>query len=700
MEVLMNHLLGRFGIPLILVAITFPAIGSETAELIKEGRALWEAKDYEAAARVYDGLIESDPTCADARYGRGLCHASQGDFDAAIRDFDEAIRLRPDEADAYLNRGKAQLGKGECVLAIEDFSRVIELKPDAIEPVDLRAKACMAADRMDDALRDLTRIIKAKPDSAEALALALRSVIHFNSRNYDEAIADADAALVIDPYSVQAYTTRGRVRHDTGDFDAAIDDSTRALALDPRRVEARYIRGLSYFKKGDDDEAIENLSECVRRYAKESPAFKVEVHRVRGAAFDRIGKKAAAEADFNEAQRLRLTDETDPTVVLLKAYQIIQASDFRAALEQFDKALRLDPKSTAAYLGRAASLQSLGRYGDAILDYTAVIRLEPTKADGYLLRGLAYSMQGEDRHALGDYTTAIRLDPQSPAAYIGRSDAYRKQGDFEAAIADATEGIRLESSPGMAYRMRCLASMDKGDFKRAVADADEVVRLAPEEEGSYELQFTALKNAGDFQQLVDAMTRGIEQLPESSKLYELRGEAYARLQREDEAQRDRERAVEIDPDCAVRHVAIAYKKYEAKDYDAALSESEIAMVLDPTSVLARFLRGCAHGSKGNLKKAIADYEACQQMYADETDQLKTQVDEAHAAAVAHQNKAKLPGVTWPAAPHDHFGHTKKREEPQEKTSADAAKDPAILSILDAGIGSSLSGECWAGFKNE
>ena len=52
----------------------------------------------------------------------------------------------------------------------------------------------------------------------------------------------------------------------------------------------------------------------------------------------------------------------------------------------------------------------LGRYQEAIADYTRAIELEPDHADFYQERGVAYESAGDDVRAMEDYLTAILLD--------------------------------------------------------------------------------------------------------------------------------------------------------------------------------------------------------------------------------------------------------------------------------------------------
>ena len=50
------------------------------------------------------------------------------------------------------------------------------------------------------------------------------------------------------------------------------------------------------------------------------------------------------------------------------------------AIEDYDRAIRLDPDDAAAYFGRSEAKAELGRYDEAIEDFDRGVRLEPDMA--------------------------------------------------------------------------------------------------------------------------------------------------------------------------------------------------------------------------------------------------------------------------------------------------------------------------------
>jgi tetratricopeptide (TPR) repeat protein len=92
------------------------------------------------------------------------------------------------------------------------------------------------------------------------------------------------------------------------------------------------------------------------------------------------------------------------------------------ALEDFNRAIDIDPTRADGFLGRANALNTLKRYEEALPDYNRAIEIEPTLANAYVNRGSAYSHLGQYEKAIADYEKGLELDPEidDPPGFIKR----------------------------------------------------------------------------------------------------------------------------------------------------------------------------------------------------------------------------------------------------------------------------------------
>jgi tetratricopeptide (TPR) repeat protein len=82
------------------------------------------------------------------------------------------------------------------------------------------------------------------------------------------------------------------------------------------------------------------------------------------------------------------------------------------ALEDFNRAIDIKPQIAAGYLGRANTLNIMGRYQEAIEDYDRTLEINSKLANAYVNRGSAYSHLGEYKKAIADYEKGLELDPK------------------------------------------------------------------------------------------------------------------------------------------------------------------------------------------------------------------------------------------------------------------------------------------------
>jgi len=92
------------------------------------------------------------------------------------------------------------------------------------------------------------------------------------------------------------------------------------------------------------------------------------------------------------------------------------------ALENFNRAISIDPTHTDGYLGRANTLNTLGRYQEALIDYNRVIEMNPEIANAFVNRAIAYSHLKAYEKAIADYEKGLELDPEidDPPGFLER----------------------------------------------------------------------------------------------------------------------------------------------------------------------------------------------------------------------------------------------------------------------------------------
>jgi tetratricopeptide (TPR) repeat protein len=154
---------------------------------------------------------------------------------------------------------------------------------------------------------DKETVPKAAPAEAEvgdAQAATRRGQTLARSGKAEEARAEFDRAIAIDPYNAQALYSRGLLHQSEQRHQPAIDDFTAANGLTPQRAEPLLARAVSYLALDKIKEAAADLDEAVQADPQNG-----QIWTTRGLAYERLGDKAKAAGSYSRAINLRPRDE-------------------------------------------------------------------------------------------------------------------------------------------------------------------------------------------------------------------------------------------------------------------------------------------------------------------------------------------------------------------------------------------------------
>ncbi|CAK8993101.1 TPR repeat-containing protein MJ0941 [Durusdinium trenchii] len=180
----------------------------------------------------------------------------------------------------------------------------------------------------------------------------------------------------------------------------------------------------------------------------------------------------------------------------------------KEAIQNYDKAIELNPEYCVAVFRRGRSKRALGRYEEAIMaiqDYDKAIELDPNDA------AMTFFARGP-RHALGRYEEAIEdfykdideLDPNDAETFFSRNPTLQeaiedleKAFELEEAIKDYDydKAIELDPNDAVAFRNRGYSKQSLHQHQEAIKDYDKAIELDPNDA-------VAFRNRGYCKQIV------------------------------------------------------------------------------------------------------------------------------------------------------------------------------------------------------
>ena len=111
---------------------------------------------------------------------------------------------------------------------------------------------------------------------------------------------------------------------------------------------------------------------------------------------------------------------------------------------QLLKSRHLGRKELAlVYNHRAMAYYRKKQFKRAISDFTKAVRLRPRDLIVRLNRGVVFERMGQYGRAIANYSIAIEQDPEFSLAYFNRANVFEAKGDLNAAIADYKVAIKL-----------------------------------------------------------------------------------------------------------------------------------------------------------------------------------------------------------------------------------------------------------------
>ena len=196
---------------------------------------------------------------------------------------------------------------------------------------------------------------------------------------------------------------------------------------------------------------------------------------------------------------------------------------YTLAIENFTKAIDLNPNYVEAYYNRGAAYNAKDEFDHAIEDYNTALMLKPKVAEVYYNRGTVYDKKGEPDRAIVDFNTAIKLKSDFALAYNSRGGSYGKKGEHNRSIADFTKAIDLNPNYTEAYYNRGLAYSNTGQLARAIADYNAVIALNPSYAIVYYNRGVVRLHLGEWEKaradLMDAKSMGVDIIAEFHYFY-------------------------------------------------------------------------------------------------------------------------------------------------------------------------------------
>ena len=348
------------------LAQTYP---KSTPIKVNYAQILMTRGEYDKA----DGIVK-DLTKADANNPQvAVLNAStlmhQGKNDEAFNLLQTAAKNNPDNADVHTLLGFAAAQKGNLDLAEKSYREAVQR-----DPRNLNAE------------RGLAEIANSKGDKAQLRDIATHTMQYF-------------------PMLPEPYIWRGTAEANDKQYDQAAADFQQALKLNPKQATALAELGQVRLRQGKIAEGKAMLEQAVENDPS-SEALNVLV------AMDLQAKQPAAAINRIQQQISRgkpnagLYDELSTAQML--------THDLNGAMDSSKKAMDLDPNDLIARRNFTQAAMAQGQIAPAMNMWEGYVASHPRDPQGPTMLGLLYEAAGDSGNAIKSYQKSLSLNPNQP----------------------------------------------------------------------------------------------------------------------------------------------------------------------------------------------------------------------------------------------------------------------------------------------
>jgi tetratricopeptide (TPR) repeat protein len=390
-----------------------------------------------------------------------------------------------------------------------------------------------------------------RPVDDRVIAYANRSRVYFNRAKPDLALADAEAAVQLNPRSVPALLARASARQRMGSFDLALADLNQAIEIDPANPAVFTSRGILK----NDQKAW-----------------------------------TAAQADFNQAIALR-PDFAPAYVGRARSY--IETADLDKAMADLNMAISINPSVQNAFFWRGQVYRRKGDVDKAIEDFTRSIAQAPQADLGsYYARGQLFSAKGDYARAIADYNRFLAIKPDNQEV--------QRQRDLAVGMQTELAKIRGTPPPAQATPQTLPPAAMAGTMPALVPPAFVSSQLVG--------QAQQLFNQRKFAEALTPLNQALAGDPHNEPALRLRAASLLGLRRLAEARLDLNELVRLKPNEAPLLALRGMTAIGLNQPDQAVADVNLAITLDPNNALAYLGRGVIKRGSGKLQDAVADFD--------------------------------------------------------------------------------------------
>lgn len=440
-----------------------------------------QRSDWKNGARALDEIIRLEPKNPDMYINRAFVRYNIDNLNGALADYNYALELNPENLPAVYNRALLRYEVRDFNGAFDDFSKVIKADPGNFHALYNRALISLDLRRWKQAIADFTAISKKYPKFYP---------IYYGIAQAKQALGDQNGAIKMVLYAE--------------DMVRKYVDNPKRNPLDRPTIQPGIFnnKGMRQDEDEDDLDVMERFNRLITIDTSEETTLQYD-DKIKGRVQDREmkielepmfalslfdGRTSLRPTTnyFNEIEELNrrklLPGTLYVTNTAAESLSEERADELFSILDTYNANIASGNARPVDYLGRAVTNILLKNYRAAVDDLDKAIELNPNFTAAWLAR--AYAKKGallshdpaekllpyNDRDILADLDKALALNPRLIYAIYNKGNVLYAAGDFTSALAQFSKALEINPEFAEALYNRGLTYLALGNREKAFTD--------------------------------------------------------------------------------------------------------------------------------------------------------------------------------------------------------------------------------------
>ncbi|KAG2201499.1 hypothetical protein INT46_007772 [Mucor plumbeus] len=440
--------------------------------------------------------------------------------------------------------------------------------------------------KYDSAIRLYTQAIRFL---ADPIFYSNRAACFSNLGQMDRVLADCNEALRLNPTYIRALQRRAQAHESMGDESNALFDYTIISILE------------GFQNKKATEGTCRLLKSISEQKAKE--IIKTKAHRLPSSVFT-TAYLESFRPDKNVGDLPYALNEDGGDAYYIKARAALAQKKYYESLEYIKTAVGLECSNQALALNLKGTLTYLEGQSDAALDdFNKALMLNPNYVQIYIKKSNVYMEQGDLASANRQLELAIKINPLDPDIYYHRGQVHYISGQYKLALDDYTESIRLDST--FVYAHIQLAVVNHKLNRHSISERmfEKILTQFPSSAEVCNYYGEVLIDQGKIQKAVDMFSKAMSLDPSHPVPYINKAMIlYQNLSKPDEAIQLCKNALDADPACDAAVASLAQMLIEQDRPSEALIYYQKAIDLARTQTELEHAISYVEATKSQIRQ--------------------------------------------------------------------------------------------------